>query len=96
MKYEDLPAEYHQFVEVRRMLRPYWEVSARIWLQYPPQIQQIADQITILERSDPAAAKRLQFQHPEILVARRQIALLRRQMKLSNPRMAEALRLFYG
>ncbi len=96
LKYEDLPPEYHQFVEVRKMLRPYWEISARIWSQLPPQMKQIADQITILEKTDTSAAKRLQMQYPQILLARRQIALLRKQLKLRNPRMAEALRLFYS
>ena len=96
LKYEDLPPEYHQFVEVRKMLRPYWEISAKIWSQYPSQLKQIADQITILERTNPRAAKQLQMQYPQILLARRQIAILRKRMKLQNLRITEALRLFYS
>lgn len=96
LKYEDLPPEYHQYVAARELLKPYWEIEARIWSQLPAQFKQIADQISILERTDPRAGKRLQSQHPQILLARRQIALLRRRMKLRNPRIASALRVFYS
>ncbi len=96
LKYEDLPAEYHQFVETKKMLRPYWEVESRILSQYPPDLKPILDQIMILERTDPRAAKRLQFQYPDILFIRRRIALERRRLKRRNPRIAEALKLFYS
>ena len=93
---QDEPPAMQALREARVTLNPYWEIENRIWAQYPVQLKQIALQIMILERTDPKAAKQLQFRYPQVLVVRRQIALLRKQMKQQNPMMAESLRLFYS
>ncbi len=93
---QDEPPAMQALREARALLKPYWEVENRIWAKYPPQTKQIALRIMILERTDPKAAKRLLFRNPQILYARRQIALERKRMKLRNPQIASALRLFYS
>jgi len=92
----DEPPAMQALREARVILRPYWDIESQIWARYPPQLQQIASQIMILERTDPIAAKQLQMRYPQVLYIRRQIALLRKQMKSRNPDIAEALRLFYS
>ncbi len=93
---QDEPPAMQLLRETRVLLRPYWDIESRILAQYSPQLKPILDQIMILERTDPRAAKRLQFQYPQILFIRRRIALERKRMKRRNPRIAEALRLFYS
>ena len=93
---QDEPPAMQSLREARALLKPYWDIENRIWTQYSPQMKQIALRIMILERTNPREAKQLQMRYPQILYARRQIALLRKQMKRRDPRMAEALRLFYS
>ena len=54
---------------------PSQQLEEQIWAKYPPYLKQIADQIKLLERTDPLKAKQLQRQHPQILSIRREIAL---------------------
>ena len=82
--------------EARKILEPYWAIESQIWAQYPPELKQIAEQIRILERTDERQAKMMLFKYPQILQARKMIALYRKRLKLMNPDMASALAMFYG
>ncbi len=91
----DEPPALQALKAARDALQPYWDIERRVWSQLPPELKQISDQIKILERTDPISAKRMLFNYPQIVFARRQIALLKRQLKASNIEIAKALEMFY-
>ncbi len=81
--------------QAREVLKPYFAVETQVWSRFPQGLKQISDQIKILERTDPLQAKRMLFGYPQIVLARRQIALFKRQLKAVNPDIANALNMFY-
>ncbi len=91
----DEPAAVKTLRASRDILQPYWDIENQIWSNYPPQLKQLSDQIINVERTDPRGAKQMLFQYPQIVMARRIIALYRRQLKLRNPDIAQALNMFY-
>lgn len=91
----DEPTAVKMLRQARKVLQPYWDIERQVWAQLPPELKQISDQILMLERTDPLEAKRRLFSYPQIVFARRQIALLKRQMKATNPEIAQALNTFY-
>ncbi|KKN29348.1 hypothetical protein LCGC14_0845090 [marine sediment metagenome] len=92
----DEPIAVKLLRQARKTLQPYWDIEGQVWQQYPPELKQISDQIIIKERADPLEAKRQLFNYPQIVLARRQIALLKRQLKFNSPEIANALNTFYG
>jgi len=94
-KWEE-PTAVKMLRQARKILEPYWNIENQIWANFPPQLKQIANQIQIMERADPNQAKRMLFQYPQIVMARKQIALYRKQIKMVNPDIANALRMFYS
>lgn len=93
-KWEATPA-FQSLTIARDVLRPYWDIDRQIWSRYPQELKQVSDQIKIMERTDPAQAKRALFNYPQIVFIRRQIALLKRQLKTRNIEIANALNMFY-
>ena len=79
----------------RETLKPYWNIETQIWQNYSPQLKVISDQIKILERTNPQEAKQMLFSHPQILMARKMIALFKKQLKARSPAIANALELYY-
>jgi hypothetical protein len=88
------------YANVQELLSPYWGVTDKYYSQYPPEVQATADMITQLETSsdlaDKMQAKVLMAQYPQILFIRKQIALEKKMMKMSNPQIAQALSMFYS
>ena len=91
----DEPAALQALKSAREVLKPYWAVERQVWLQLPQGLKQISDQIKILERTDPLRAKQMLFSYPQIVYARRQIALFKGQLKATNAEIANALNMFY-
>ncbi len=91
----DEPTAVKMLRQARLVLQPYWEIERLIWSHLPPQLKQISDQIRVIERTDPRRAKMMLFNYPQIVLARRQIALHKRQLKATNPEIARALDTFY-
>lgn len=91
----DEPLAVKMLREARRVLQPYWDIERIVWQGLPQGLKQVSDQIKILERTDPIQAKQMLFQYPQIVLARRQIALLKRQLKFSSPEITQALNQFY-
>ena len=96
IKREDEPAPVKLLREARKILEPYWEVADKVWAQFPPQLRQMADRIELMEKAYPEQAKQLLYQYPQILQARKMIAMLRRNMKAANPTLERVYRLFYS
>ncbi|KKN72904.1 hypothetical protein LCGC14_0406080 [marine sediment metagenome] len=90
----DEPSAVKMLREARRVLQPYWDIERQVWSQLPG-LKQISDQIKILERTDPRQAKIMLFSYPQIVFARRQIALLKRQLKMTSQEITNALNQFY-
>lgn len=98
-KRADEPDAVKYLRRAREILRPYWEIADRVWANYSPQLREISDQIIVMEnsglREDKMRAKQLLFRYPQIVMARRMIALYRKQMKMQNPEMARVYGIFY-
>ena len=93
-KWEE-PSALQALKSARDVLRPYWDIEKQDWSQFPQGLKQISDQIKILERTDPLSAKRQLFNYPQIVLARRQIALMKKQLKFSSQDITNALNRFY-
>ncbi|KKN64754.1 hypothetical protein LCGC14_0488860 [marine sediment metagenome] len=91
----DEPPALQALKSARDVLKPYWAVEEQVWSQLPQGLKQISDQIKILERTDPVQAKRRLFSYPQIVFARRQIALFKRQLKAVSQDITNALAMFY-
>ncbi len=91
----DEPPALQALKSARDVLQPYWDIERQVWSQLPQELKQISDQIKILERTDPRQAKQMLFSYPQIVFTRRQIALLKRQLKATNAEIANALAMFY-
>ncbi len=91
----DEPPALQALKAARDVLRPYWNIEKQVWSQFPQGLKQISDQIKIMERTDPMQAKRMLFSYPQIVLARRQIAVLKRQMKATSQDITNALNTFY-
>lgn len=92
----DEPAALQSLRRAREVLRPYWEIADRVWAQYPASLRQLADQISELERTNPALARRYLKAYRQILRIRKTIALYRQRLKQAQPEVAQALALFYS
>lgn len=79
----------------QELVRPYWDIEDRVWAQYSPELRQVSDQITNIEKSDPRRAKVMLRQYPAIVWARKLILRLREQMRRTNPDIQAALNVFY-
>ena len=91
----DEPPALQALKAARDVLKPYWDIERQVWSQLPQGMKQISDQIKIVERTDPIQAKRMLFNYPQIVFARRHIALLKRQLKMTSPEITQALNMFY-
>lgn len=63
------------------------EIEGKIWARYPEDLRRTADDIAKLERGDDAEqakARRLLQQYPQIMMARRMIALEKKRWKAMN------------
>jgi len=94
-KWEE-PRAMQMLRQAREVLQPYWEIENQIWAQYPPELRQLAQQISIVERTDPRQGRMMLLQYPQIVMARRMAAMYKKQFKAQNPQVAEALRMFYS
>jgi hypothetical protein len=92
----DKPEAMKQLDYAKDLLSPYFQIEDQVWSQYAPEIRSLSDQIIIAERTDPRAAKLMLRQHPEILMARRVIALQKQQMRRTNPAIQQAYNMFYS
>ncbi len=99
-----LPAEVQRVYEAFELLRPYWDLADATWAQYPPEARATWEQIRIeargqtdisIQRSERIKIADSDFTMP-ITMARLNISLARRDLKDRNPRIKEALRLYYG
>ena len=91
----DEPSALQALKSARDVLQPYWDIERQVWSSLPQELKQISDQIKILERTDPLEAKKLLFNYPLIVLARRRIALQKKQLKATNTEIANALNMFY-
>lgn len=96
IRYQDYPRAYQMLYQAKEVLQPYWDIERQIWSQYSPELQQISDQIKIIDRTDKLQAKRLLFQHPDIVWARRQIAFEKKRLKWQRPEIDMAIKMFYS
>ncbi len=76
------------------VVNDYKSVESVVWSQYPPELKQLADYISSMEQVDSAKARRLIRQCPAILMARRNIALIKKRMLAKNRNMDKLLDLF--
>lgn len=92
----DEPAAVKMLRQAREILKPYWNIERQVWSrpEFAP-YKQISDQIRIMERTDPRGAKMRLFQYPQIVMARKMIALYRKQLKMQNLDIANAVNTFY-
>jgi len=99
MRQEEYPFEVRAYYAALDLLKPYWDISNEVWAQYPPDIKQESDRLYILADRDEAEAKRQLYANPQvgapIFEARKRIALERRRMRLTNPNIDMALKVFY-
>ncbi len=89
------PAELKMLEEVRELLQPYWQITDNVWAMYPPELKVVADQIDIIDRTNPVLAKQMLRQYPQILRARELISY-KKQMQRYNPVIKQAIQLFYS
>ena len=94
-KRADEPPAVKLLRQAQQVLQPYWDTERQVWAQFPTGLKLIADHIKMLERTDPLGAKQMLFSYPQIVLARRQIALLKRQLKSTNADIRNALNMFY-
>lgn len=95
-RWVDAPAELRYLEDSKKLMQPYWQIEDYIWSLYPPQMKQLADQIEIMERTDPDRARAVLKSYPQILRARELIARYKKTMRDSNPMLLSVYRLFYG
>lgn len=91
----DKPDELKLLEQAREILSPYWKIYDAVWSMYPPELEELSRQIQILEDTDPLRAKQALRQYPQILRARELIATYKKQMRTTNPMIAQAFNLFY-
>jgi len=91
----DEPMSMKVLREAQTILKPYWEIESQVWSKYDPQLRQIAEQIKILEQTDPRQAKMIAVRYPQILMARKMIAQYKKMLKMRNPDIQWALDRFY-
>ena len=99
------PMPMQMLREARKTLEPYWQIVSEVWASYSPEARQLSERARILKREDPRAEKRLLFETrdsngnllgPQVLAARKWIALMQRRWKRDNPDAARMLRIFYS
>ncbi len=91
----DKPPELKQLEQAKVILEPYWQIADKIWNLYPPQLRTISDQAQLLENKGDPRYKQVLRQYPQILRARELIATYRKQLRLRNPAIQQAVNLFY-
>lgn len=90
------PQAVKMLKQARGVLEPYWQIENQVWSNYPPGLKDISDRIANIERVDKLQAKRMLYSYPLIVYARKQIALQKKQLKMMNPDIAQALSMFYS
>ncbi|KKN78450.1 hypothetical protein LCGC14_0349820 [marine sediment metagenome] len=91
----DEPPSVKLLRQAQQILQPYWQIENQIWANLPQGFKEISEQIEILARTDPRGADLQLFRYPQIVFARKMIALRKRQMKATNQDIANALNMFY-
>ncbi len=94
--WKDKPAEMKMLEQAREILRPYWNIVDQVWAMYPRGLQEISDQIVLMENTDLQTAREMLRRYPQILRARELIARYKQQMRRTNPRVQQAVSLFYS
>ena len=101
----DEPMPMKMLREARKTLEPYWQIVSEVWASYSPEAKQLSERARILKREDPRAEKKLLFEAkdangnllgPQVLAARKWIALMQKRWKRDNPDSARMLRIFYS
>ena len=101
----DEPMPMKMLREARKTLEPYWQIVSEVWASYSPEAKQLSERARILKREDPRAEKKLLFETrdsngnllgPQVLAARKWIALMQKRWKRDNPDAARMLRIFYS
>ncbi len=84
----------------QKVLKQYWEITDKMWGQYPPEVKRMADMVELLESSGERDDKRQAIQilrkYPVILLTRKRIAVMKKRVKAQNPTIKKALSLFYS
>lgn len=80
--------------ETQKLLKPYWDIADQVWAKYSPELKSISDRIGIMGIDTPEGKKLLR-QNPTILWARKIIATQKKQIRMRNPQIAQALKMFY-
>jgi hypothetical protein len=88
---KDVPEAVRMLQQARETLKSYWAIEDQVWAMFPPQLKTIADQIKMLESTDPDTAKRLLKRYPGIVRARKLIAMRKKQMRTTNREIDAAL-----
>ncbi len=96
MKENVLPTEYKMLQQAKRTLKPYWEITDRVWSMYPKGSQELSDQIALIENTNPAKGKALLKKYPAILRARELVAEYKKQLRSKDKRIDLVLRIFYA
>lgn len=78
--------------EAAKTLEPYYQIEETVWGQVP-ELEAIAEQIRVLERTRPQVAEQILMQYPQILEIRAYIAQAKKQMLAQHPEIREALTL---
>ncbi len=95
-KRETEPDEVKLLRRAREILKPYWEVEDYLWSKQDPRLKQISDGIKELEAANNPKAEVILKMYPQILFMRKQIALIHKQMRKTNPLINGAYQMFYG
>ena len=95
----DEPLPLRLLKDTRKALEPYWQIADEVWSNFPPEAKQVSKEFDIRNRADERDAKAFLWQSqmgPQVLAARRWIAIMQNQWKLQNPDAARMLRVFYS
>lgn len=64
------------------------EIENRVWAKLRPQMRQISEDISRMEKDNPKEAMALLVQYPEILTARKVIYYQKKMWRFANPNIA--------
>jgi len=98
---------YQQLLQSRKALEPYWQLSSHVWDDSPqiknlwdnsPEMMQAYNKWQTLLYSDALEAKKFLLSQPQAMILvqyAKKLAIMKRQLKYSNPEVAQALKTFY-
>jgi hypothetical protein len=95
-RYPDATPMMQEFKSIQKALKPYWNITNQVWSQYDPSLKAISDQLDILANQDERAYKLELRKYPQIVRAKKMIALQKLRYKRQNPAVSEYLKLFYS